>query len=483
MQRDVDLFFMGNRQAKKRLDEVDRIVRWGRIAPPFGARAEGGTEIAMDSTLLCDSWAFEPGDTWDKGTWGETLEQCAPARVTRGGLPLPNVVEVSGAVAPPTPVTLQPCSADSDALQRFARSASGEWELEGREGRCLLGNVTDEGVYLAACSALAKEQERLSLPPNGQLQVVTPHSSMCVTAPDCSVTNASHASCMPGSALELQTCGKSAPLPLQSWSHEAGKLVLSASNFSTGGTAQQRCAFSQHSTAFSVSADGSTASVTGVADSAGGNSNVVGQCFGGGSAAGLHFRITVTKLAGQAFIGVSHGKLTDWANSPGAFGYGSTGLRASTAGYEKTGIKIDPRTGRKAALESFDTGDAIGVSVVAGVMSVTKNGGTPVVIFDNVPSQGLSVSVWSAPSSTGSSFAFTGEAGGIPACVTAAPVATHAAPFIAATRYPSHAVSVASLGRTAPRPIGYHTPLVNVTQDTLLGLKDARNGALPAIVR
>ena len=46
--------------------------------------------------------------------------------MTRGGLPLPNVVEVSGAVAPPTPVTLQPCSADSDALQRFARSASGE---------------------------------------------------------------------------------------------------------------------------------------------------------------------------------------------------------------------------------------------------------------------------------------------------------------------------------------------------------------------
>ena len=93
--RDVDLFFMGNRKAKQRLDEIDRIVRWGRIAPPFGARAEGGTDLKMDPVLLCDSWAFEPGDTWDKGTWGSTLQQCAPARVTRGGLPLPTVVEIS----------------------------------------------------------------------------------------------------------------------------------------------------------------------------------------------------------------------------------------------------------------------------------------------------------------------------------------------------------------------------------------------------
>ena len=59
--RDVDLFFMGNRQAKHRLDEVDRIVRWGRLAPPFGARVAGGTDMKLDDQLLCDHWAYEVG--------------------------------------------------------------------------------------------------------------------------------------------------------------------------------------------------------------------------------------------------------------------------------------------------------------------------------------------------------------------------------------------------------------------------------------
>eukprot|EP01047_Picozoa_sp_COSAG01_P069260 COSAG01_NODE_10200_length_2223_cov_1.609699_1_plen_169_part_00 len=78
--RDVDLFFAGNRQAKKRMDEVDRIVRWGRLAPPFGARAAAGTDMRRDGVLLCDHWAFEPGDTWKRDAWGKTLKQCAPAR-------------------------------------------------------------------------------------------------------------------------------------------------------------------------------------------------------------------------------------------------------------------------------------------------------------------------------------------------------------------------------------------------------------------
>ena len=57
--RDVDLFFMGNREAKHRQDEVDRIVRWGRLAAPFGARIPSGTDMRLDNQLLCDHWAYE----------------------------------------------------------------------------------------------------------------------------------------------------------------------------------------------------------------------------------------------------------------------------------------------------------------------------------------------------------------------------------------------------------------------------------------
>ena len=174
---------------------------------------------------------------------------------------------------------------------------------------------------------------------------------------------------------------------------------------------------------------------------------MIGQCFGGGSAAGLHFRITVTAR------GTNLHRRFAWAHGLGQQPWGLwirvDRAARSTAGYEKTGIDR-PATGRKAALESFDTGDVIGVSVVAGVMSVTKNGGTPVVVFNNVPSQGMSVSVWSAPRPPNS---FAHRRGWRDSGVRdRGPVATHAAPFIAATRYPSHAVSVASLGRTAPRP-------------------------------
>lgn len=122
--RDVDLFFMGNRQAKQRLDEVDRIVRWSRIAPPFGARAEGGADITMDQTLLCDAWTFEPGDTWDKDTWGKTLEQCAPARVTRGLLPLPTVVPLAGAAdSVPFVVSTRYPGAHAVSITTLARTA------------------------------------------------------------------------------------------------------------------------------------------------------------------------------------------------------------------------------------------------------------------------------------------------------------------------------------------------------------------------
>lgn len=488
--RDVDLFFMGNRKAKQRLDEIDRIVRWGRIAPPFGARAEGGTDLEIDQALLCDSWAFEPGDTWDKSTWGTTLQQCAPARVTRGGLPLPHVVEVTKESHPPRPVSLQPCWATRDKDQLWVNK-SGTLGLQTRSDTCLLGNTTDRRVYTAACGTAAAGSKSLKISADGLIRV---GANTCATAANCTMHNDTQVDCTAGSDLKLEACAGTARV-LQIWKLDAAdyrmsksaahKLVLQASDYKTSG--QPRCTFGPHTPEFSVSDDGSKATVTGQAANtimrrSGKNSNVIGSCTNATTDSGFHFSVFVKTLSGQAFIGVSKGhQLTDWANTKGSYAYGSTGIRASQSGYATSGLRIDPRTGRKAILESFGAGDVVRVSIVNGVMTVAKNGGSPVVIFESVPTN-VSVSIWSAPSSTGSSFHFAAYGGGVPMCVTAASAAMHAAPFVVSTRYPGdHAVSIASLARTAPRPIGYHTPAVNVTQEVLLGMRNVHDGKLPAI--
>jgi len=308
---------------------------------------------------------------------------------------------------------------------------------------------------------------------------------------NCTVHNVTQADCTPGSGVKLDACVDSDRV-LQRWTPEAtghsqsvgSKLVLQASNYSST-AGQPTCLFGRHTPEFSVSADGSEATVTGqtknsAINHSGKNSNVIGSCHS--EAGGFHFSVYVKTLSGQAFIGVSQGdELTDWANTKGSYAYGSTGIRASQYGYATSGLHIDPRTGRAAVLDSFGAGDVISVSIEAGVMSISKNGGSHVVIYDHVPTN-LSVSIWSAPASTGSSFHFGEQGGGVPMCVTAALAPELALPFVVSTRYPGeHAVSIASLARTSPRPIGYHTPLANVTQDVLFGLGDVRGGRLPAI--
>jgi hypothetical protein len=84
---DCDLFFMGPRLVKKRMDEVARAVRWQRSAPPFGA---GLYATTLDANALTDSWRFSVGETWFSEVIGNTAYQGASARVARG-LPLPTV--------------------------------------------------------------------------------------------------------------------------------------------------------------------------------------------------------------------------------------------------------------------------------------------------------------------------------------------------------------------------------------------------------
>ena len=82
---DVDLFFNGPRQAKKRMDEVVRAIRWQRIAPPF---SPGLSSVNRSNEILTDTWRFERGQTWQTELIGATVRQGAPAIISRNiGLP------------------------------------------------------------------------------------------------------------------------------------------------------------------------------------------------------------------------------------------------------------------------------------------------------------------------------------------------------------------------------------------------------------
>jgi hypothetical protein len=85
--KDIDLFFNGPRQTKRRMDEVTRAVRWQRIAPPFAA---GAGSVRLSSEILTDSWTFRSGETWMAELAGATAYQGAPAYITRN-LDLPEV--------------------------------------------------------------------------------------------------------------------------------------------------------------------------------------------------------------------------------------------------------------------------------------------------------------------------------------------------------------------------------------------------------
>jgi hypothetical protein len=85
--KDPDLFFNGPRQAKKRMDEVVRALRWQRLAPPF---SPGLGSVKLSEEILTDSWIFERGQTWQSEIIGPIVRQGAPACLARN-ISLPSV--------------------------------------------------------------------------------------------------------------------------------------------------------------------------------------------------------------------------------------------------------------------------------------------------------------------------------------------------------------------------------------------------------
>lgn len=80
---------------RERAEEVTSAVAWQREAPAFTAAR--GLKTLVSDRVLTDRWTFEPGCTWWTPIFGRTVEQHAPAIVTRG-MPLPNVRGVQGDV-------------------------------------------------------------------------------------------------------------------------------------------------------------------------------------------------------------------------------------------------------------------------------------------------------------------------------------------------------------------------------------------------
>ena len=86
-----DVFPPVARDLKHCLNEVERGVLWHRVAPPF--KVDGLVNI--DPINLTDTWYFKAREGWATKA-GKWATNSAPARITRGGLPLPTVTVATG---------------------------------------------------------------------------------------------------------------------------------------------------------------------------------------------------------------------------------------------------------------------------------------------------------------------------------------------------------------------------------------------------
>ena len=85
--KDFHLQIAGNRHVDKRLNEMDRLALWQRVAPPMSAGY--GTYLHSDENLI-DSILFKENHTWYKITHGKMVRQSAPAIMARN-IALPEV--------------------------------------------------------------------------------------------------------------------------------------------------------------------------------------------------------------------------------------------------------------------------------------------------------------------------------------------------------------------------------------------------------
>ena len=89
-------FFPEGQEKCLRLKELDRAVRWARLAPAFGPT--DGFGVRWSEEVLSDSWRVTKENFWFAAAHGLDVVQGAPARISRG-LPLPEV-RTAGSATP-----------------------------------------------------------------------------------------------------------------------------------------------------------------------------------------------------------------------------------------------------------------------------------------------------------------------------------------------------------------------------------------------
>ena len=141
----------GNRNLPRRMDEVTRVVRWFRIAPPTGAydyETKAAGKVVVDPVPLTDTMTLNSSDTWYSRAWGAPLNQGAPARVVRGLEFLPTVVPADstyGGVVPWVVASKHPNGALAVAALGRTLDSHGGWIMP-RANVTLWAGVSATGV-------------------------------------------------------------------------------------------------------------------------------------------------------------------------------------------------------------------------------------------------------------------------------------------------------------------------------------------------
>lgn len=147
------------RQRQRREDELGRLLRWATVAPPFGA---GIGQIEASEEILFDEWRFGLRDdacTIRRNITNRTIRSGAPARISRGGLPLPVVSRESAPFEPTqrkpyTVLTKFPDGTSTSALTALVttlgRTSVSGWTEDAADVSVDLSSVLGKPVTLGA---------------------------------------------------------------------------------------------------------------------------------------------------------------------------------------------------------------------------------------------------------------------------------------------------------------------------------------------
>ena len=121
--RDLHHQLEDDRMMQFRMNEVERLGRWSRIALPMAA---GVGSYRRSEHILIDHFTHDEYSTWNRGTYGKTLYQGAPAIMARH-MPLPEVEADEEGNAPYVMASTYPNGATAIATEPRITDARKVW--------------------------------------------------------------------------------------------------------------------------------------------------------------------------------------------------------------------------------------------------------------------------------------------------------------------------------------------------------------------